>query len=245
LSNAVKFTESGGVTLTVSRAGEDVRFSVQDTGPGIPLDQQEYIFEPFRQADESTTRRHGGTGLGLSISRELAQLMGGRIWVESAPGAGSTFYCELPLPLADSRAGAPSLAPAATVIPQLNLRVLVAEDNPVNARVTTRMLERLGCTVQLAENGMRALELIDTLPVDVVLMDIQMPELDGLDATRVIRRREREQNAARHPIIALTANAMAGDAQKCLEAGMDGYLAKPITIEALEREIRRCLRSDG
>jgi CheY-like chemotaxis protein len=247
LSNAVKFTESGTVTLEVTRAGDHLRFSVDDTGPGIPLDQQAYIFEAFRQADESTTRRHGGTGLGLSISRELAQLMGGRVWVESRPGEGSTFYCELPLPVAEavSHASAPTPAPGPTAVTALNLRVLVAEDNPVNARVTTRMLEKLGCTVQLAENGVRALELIEAHRVDVVLMDVQMPDLDGLDATRTIRRRETEQNVARHPIIALTANAMAGDAERCLEAGMDGYLAKPITLELLERELRRCLRIDG
>jgi PAS domain S-box-containing protein len=243
LSNAVKFTDSGSVTLDVERAGERVRFSVRDTGMGIPRDQQELIFEPFRQVDQSTTRRHGGTGLGLSICRELARLMNGRVWVESTPGEGSTFSFELPLPVADpARATPAAVAPAHAPTPSLlDLRVLVAEDNAVNARVARRILDKLGCIVQLAENGVRALELIEREPFDVVLMDVQMPELDGLEATRVIRQREREQKSARRPIIALTANAMTGDAQKCLEAGMDGYLAKPINMEMLEREIRRCL----
>jgi CheY-like chemotaxis protein len=242
LSNAVKFTESGAVTLDVSRAGDRVRFAIHDTGPGIPQDQQELIFEPFRQGDESTTRRHGGTGLGLSICRELARLMNGSVWVESKSRRGSTFYFELPLPVADAAhtAGATVTPPHAPPLSLLNLRVLIAEDNPVNARVAMRMLEKLGCIVQVAENGVRALELIEREPFDVVLMDVQMPERDGLESTRMIRQRERDQNTARHPIIALTANAMAGDAQKCLEAGMDGYLAKPIVQEALDREIRRC-----
>jgi PAS domain S-box-containing protein len=266
LSNAVKFTQSGFVALDVSRSDDRVRFSVSDTGVGIPLDQHECIFEPFRQADGSASRRYGGTGLGLSISRELARLMDGDVWLRSAPGEGSTFAFELALPIAPlatavqnasmetsetARAAAehrPSFD-AMSVVPlyqpealePLNVRVLVAEDNPVNALVVTRMLQRLGCQVQIAENGAHVLELLDAHSFDVILMDVQMPDLDGLEATQRIRAREDAHTSKRCPIIAVTANAMVGDREKCLEAGMDGYLAKPITIENLEREIRRCI----
>ncbi|MGE3274993.1 MAG: PAS domain-containing protein [Vicinamibacterales bacterium] len=249
LSNAVKFTEHGHVALTITpgETSPSVRFSVADTGPGIPDAQQQHIFEAFRQADGSTTRRYGGTGLGLSISRELAQLMGGRLWLESRPGAGSTFHCELPLAqAADDAATAAALArleagPASS--DALGLHVLLAEDNPINARVASRMLQRLGCTVDTADTGSRVLAALDHGTFDLVLMDVQMPDMDGLEITRLVRAREMAAASARLPIIALTANAMKGDEDRCYAVGMDGYLSKPIAMGALAREMQRVIAS--
>jgi CheY-like chemotaxis protein len=241
ISNAVKFTDRGSVRVLVVREGDAVRFSVRDTGPGIEAAMHSAIFEPFRQVDDSATRRHGGTGLGLSISRELAAMMGGRLWVESTPAHGSTFHCVLPLPKAEAPRRASDIASAADALPALNLRVLLAEDNVINARVATLMLRKLHCPVTVAESGARVLELLNTDPAafDVVLMDVQMPDVDGLQATRSIREIERSTRRAALPIIALTANAMKGDEDRCREAGMNGYLAKPVSLERLEREIRR------
>jgi PAS domain S-box-containing protein len=240
LSNAVKFTERGRVELIVAREDDGFRFSVRDTGPGIERALHEVIFEPFRQGDESATRRHGGTGLGLSISRELAAMMGGRVWVESTPGRGSTFHCLLPLSAATPPRQAASSDVSATSTP-LNLRVLLVEDNPVNAKVASLMLRKLHCEVTPIDSGIKAVHAIeeDAGNFDLVLMDVQMPDLDGLAVTRAVREIERHRTRPAIPIIALTANAMKGDEDRCLEAGMNGYLAKPVTLERLEREIRR------
>jgi PAS domain S-box-containing protein len=241
ISNALKFTERGSIRVIVVREGEATRFSVRDTGPGIAPEMQDLIFEPFRQADDSATRRYGGTGLGLSISRELATTMGGRLWVDSSPRAGSTFHCVLPLPVAQAPAPDGQPASADVTSQPLKLRVLLAEDNPVNARVATLMLRKLECTVTVAETGARVMQMVDASAddFDVVLMDVQMPDVDGLEATRAIRELESQRGRTPIPIIALTANAMKGDADRCLEAGMNGYLAKPVTLERLEREMRR------
>ncbi|HUE88201.1 MAG TPA: ATP-binding protein [Vicinamibacterales bacterium] len=238
VSNALKFTEQGSVRVRVEREGASIRFSVRDTGLGIPEDLQESIFEPFRQADDSSTRRFGGTGLGLSISRELATMMGGLLWAESTAGQGSTFHCVLPLPAAvapDRREREDG------TLDPLGRRVLLVEDNPVNARVATLMLRKLECTVTVAASGAMALELLQTSrgEFDLVLMDVQMPDVDGLEATRTIRAYESARGLPTMPIIALTANAMKGDAERCLEAGMNGYLAKPVTLERLVGELRR------
>jgi PAS domain S-box-containing protein len=241
VGNAVKFTETGAVAVIVAAEGESIRFSVRDTGPGIPAAHHDLIFEPFRQGDDSMTRRYGGTGLGLSISRELVTMMDGQLWVESELGEGSTFSCVLPLPAAaaepettESSLDGEALAPV-----DFGLHVLVAEDNPINARVATAMLRKLGCRVTLAETGRRVLELIGRAPVDLILMDVQMPDLNGMDAALAVRVREQEHGLPRLPIVALTANAMKGDEERCMEAGMDGYLVKPVTLDALEREIRK------
>jgi CheY-like chemotaxis protein len=238
VSNALKFADRGSVAVGVDRAGADIRFAVSDTGPGIDEGLQEQIFEPFRQGDDSATRRFGGTGLGLSISRELATMMGGRLWVESVAGDGSTFYCVLPLPAADA-IGRPSPSPALPATPRR--RILLVEDNPVNARVATLMLRQLECPVTVAASGALALELLEDSrdDFDLVLMDVQMPDVDGVEATRTIRAREAHRRLPPMPIIALTANAMKGDAERCLEAGMNGYLAKPVTLERLAGELRR------
>jgi CheY-like chemotaxis protein len=247
ISNAIKFTERGSVRVVVAREGDTFRFSVRDTGPGIDPTLHEPIFEPFRQADDSATRRHGGTGLGLSISRELATMMGGRLWVESAPGHGSAFHCVLPLVPAAPPQHAATVTTASDGAGPLRLRVLLAEDNPVNARVASLMLRKLQCDVVVAESGKRAVELMEQRAddFDVVLMDVQMPDVDGLEATRAVRYMEQRLQRSGVPIIALTANAMKGDEDRCLEAGMNGYLAKPVTLERLEREIRRVTAASG
>jgi hypothetical protein len=211
---------------------------VSDSGPGIDEHLREQIFEPCRQGDDSATRRFGGTGLGLSISRELTHMMGGRLWLESAVGRGSTFYCVLPLPDAVATGVA---SPAAVSPATPRRRILLVEDNPVNARVATLMLRQLECPVTVATSGALALELLDHSreDFDLVLMDVQMPDVDGLEATRTIRAREAERGLQAMPIIALTANAMKGDAERCFAAGMNGYLSKPVTLERLAGELRR------
>jgi PAS domain S-box-containing protein len=238
VSNALKFTDRGSVRVQVDRADGDVRFAVTDSGPGIDEHLREQIFEPFRQGDDSATRRFGGTGLGLSISRELTHMMGGRLWLESAVGRGSTFYCVLPLPDAVATGVA---SPAAVSPATPRRRILLVEDNPVNARVATLMLRQLECPVTVATSGALALELLDHSreDFDLVLMDVQMPDVDGLEATRTIRAREAERGLQAMPIIALTANAMKGDAERCFAAGMNGYLSKPVTLERLAGELRR------
>ena len=235
LSNAVKFTDQGRIELRVdSRPTEpdqlQLDFVVTDTGIGICLENQGVIFEPFRQADSSTTRPYGGTGLGLTISARLAALMGGTIGVESTPGRGSSFRFTMPCQLAPQD-GAPARrraisAPATE--PARSLRILLAEDNPVNQKLAQRLLEKRGHSVSVAGDGRQALEAaMQDGPFDLILMDVQMPTMDGLQATRAIRQLESpERNSV--PIVALTAFGMKSDRERCLAAGMDGYLSKPI-----------------
>ena len=239
LGNAVKFTASGKVHLD-ARPGTGaqegmLRIDVIDSGVGLSASAQSRIFEAFTQADASTTRKFGGTGLGLTISRQLVGLMGGTISIESEVGRGSTFSLAIPM-----RAAAPpkSLPPVIVVAPHRRLRVLLAEDNQVNQMVAIRLIERLGHQVEVANNGRAALDALKSEKFDVVLMDVQMPELDGFDATRAIRELERA-SGGRIPIVALTAHAMRGDEARCTEAGMDGFLTKPIKPEALSRELAR------
>jgi len=244
VSNAIKFTDCGGVDVEVeleSAADEEavLRVAVRDTGIGIPPEKIKAIFEPFTQADGSTTRRFGGTGLGLTISSRLAELMGGRIWVESEVGKGSTFFVTLRFAAAPAEAAEPSPAPACDsprAAPRL--RILVAEDNPINQQVAARILELDGHQVILAGDGRQALELAAAEPFDLILMDVQMPVMSGLEAARLIRERERA-TGAHIPIIALTASAMKGDRERCLEAGMDDYLSKPLRPSALREMIAR------
>jgi PAS domain S-box-containing protein len=235
LSNAVKFTERGSVTLSVSaceRSQDNVtlRFTVADTGIGIPAEVQGAIFEPFTQADSSTTRRYGGTGLGLAICRGLIASMNGQLEIQSAPGRGSTFQFAITFPISIGQA-----VSARTIhdrIPQASrrLRVLLAEDNPVNQMVAKRLLERMGHHVDVAGNGKQAVAAVRDTEYDVVLMDCQMPEMDGYTAAGTIRGMSK---GCTLPIFAMTAHAMAEDRQRCLDAGMDDYLSKPISTERL------------
>jgi signal transduction histidine kinase/FixJ family two-component response regulator len=234
IGNAIKFTERGHVLVhveAVERAvGSSVlHFLVNDTGPGIPEDQHGSIFEAFRQGDGSTTRRFGGTGLGLTISATLVQLMGGRIWLESQPGDGSTFHFTAALGVAIAPEVRDAPLPAAGIAgpPPRVLKVLLAEDNVVNQRVAVGLLARRGHAVTVVENGREACAATARETFDVVLMDVQMPEMGGLEAAALIR--ERERGTGQHVrIIAMTAHAMTGDRERCQRAGMDGYLAKPI-----------------
>ena len=245
VGNAVKFTPQGEVSLTGQLVAEreqevDVCLTVRDTGIGIPAERQAAIFESFTQADGSTTRRFGGTGLGLTISRQLVEAMGGRIDLLSEPGKGSVFRVELTLP---KQIGVPRAAlspppgrPAASV--PIGLRVLVVEDNMVNQKVARRLLERQGCRTDAVANGLEAVETLARLSYDLVFMDVQMPEMDGYEATAEIRRREAAVGG-HIPIIAMTAHAMQGDRERCLAAGMDDYIPKPIEAEALTAALAR------
>ena len=250
LSNAVKFTEAGEIALRLAIQARDEQgvafaLSVSDSGIGIPPSAQKGIFEHFRQADGSTTRKYGGTGLGLAICRHLVEMMGGRIAVSSASARGSCFTVELRLPPGRLPAARPSArspeAPARTAEPtRLRGRALVAEDNESNLLVVRAQLEKIGLEVVTVENGQEALDRMAGEAFDVVLMDCQMPVLDGFAATAAWR--QREAGTDRHlPIVALTANAMKGDRERCLAAGMDAYLAKPYSGEDLLRTLAEWL----
>jgi len=245
LGNAVKFTDRGGVTLDVSAVPRDdrvtLRFDVTDTGIGIPDEKQRAIFEPFRQVDGSMTRRFGGTGLGLAIASMLAHLMDGDVTVDSVPGAGSTFHFTVVVRAAGADAAAGSGRPALPTSPApgaRGARILVAEDNPVNQRVAAGLLAKRGHAVTVVSNGREALEALQRGSYDLVLMDVQMPDMDGFEATAAIRQWERD-TGSRVRIVAMTAHAMSGDRERCLAAGMDGYLAKPIDQRALYAAIEQ------
>lgn len=237
VGNAVKFTERGWIALRVvhpvSAPDSAVHIRVQDTGPGIPPGMLKEIFELFVQVDGTNRRRKGGTGLGLAIARGLVERMGGRLWAESKLGEGSVFHVYLRLEPA-SRERLPE-APCPVILNQLSpLRALVTEDNPVNQRLLQRLLQKDGHAVTLAENGRAAVEAVDHDSFDVILMDVQMPEMDGLEASRRIREIE-TGGRRRTPIIALTAGAMESDREDCLAAGMDAYLTKPVSPDELRR----------
>ena len=248
IGNAVKFTERGSIQVSAALveardAGWLIEVAVADTGIGIEAHKLESIFDAFTQADGSITRRYGGSGLGLSICARLVALMGGRISVESTPHAGSIFRFTAQFGRSEE-ATATEPHPPATVSAarqtSCRLRVLLAEDNPVNQKVESKALSYLGHRVTLVANGLEALDALNRTRFDVVLMDVQMPEMDGLEATRVLRQREAERRLDPVPVIALTANALAGDRERCMKAGMNGYLPKPFDLVALSEALARC-----
>jgi CheY-like chemotaxis protein len=239
-SNAIKFTASGSVNLSVSldSAGESIRFSVKDSGIGIPADKVGSLFSPFTQAESSTTRRFGGTGLGLSICRELAHLMGGEVEVESQIGKGSEFTLRVPLVVADQEVksrGPEEVAAAVVSVGIEPISVLLVEDNLVNRTLMTKLLAKYGHTVDVAVNGLEAVEMVGSTNYDLIFMDCQMPVMDGFEATRKIRE---NPGTTRPHIVALTANAFKEDQDKCYEAGMDDFVTKPVSRESLEKIMR-------
>ena len=237
VSNAVKFTESGEVGVTAQPSGDVIRITVSDTGPGMDEGVLGRLFEKFVQADSSTTRRFGGTGLGLAICRELAELMGGSITAASSPGEGSTFTVSLALRRADDAAAGPpgraAEAQIAATPAASGLRVLAAEDNEVNQLVLRALLQQIGIEPLIVDNGLDAVAAWAAQDWDLILMDVQMPRMDGPTATQVIREREGLDGRARTPILALTANAMSHQTQDYAAAGMDGFVAKPIEVRSL------------
>lgn len=244
--NAIKFTGKGfveaGARASVSGGEANLEFWVRDTGVGIPVEAQAYIFEKFSQADTSTTRRFGGTGLGLAISRELAQLMSGDLSLESAPGKGSCFRLKLRLPLAESPEVEPQPVTPVTGVarrPPGRIRILVVEDNAINRRVAGEMISRLGYQVEYALNGLEAVRMFEHQEFDLILMDCHMPEMDGYEATRRIRSVHSIRRYV--PIVAVTAGATATDRQRALTSGMDDYLAKPFRREELAALLQRWL----
>jgi len=260
VGNAIKFTPKGEVAVEVALAADELshdgsreavmegtvllHVAVRDTGIGIPTAKQQRIFEAFAQADSSTTHEYGGTGLGLAICTQLVQLMGGQMWVESEVGRGSTFHCTV-------RFGVQRLAsperPLVTHPTGREVRrplcILIAEDNVVNQRLVARLLEKRGHRVAVVDNGLAALAVLAQQSFDLVLMDVQMPEMDGLETTAEIR--AQEQRSGRHlPIIALTSHAMQGDQERCFAAGVDAYISKPMEVDELYAAIDRlCSRA--
>ena len=244
LGNAIKFTESGEVALRVTPDADSsvpgaLRFTISDTGIGIPSEKLGAVFERFTQADSSTTRRYGGSGLGLTISKRLVELMGGRIWVESGVGKGSVFSFAVPLDIwagARRRAAVPVGTGPEPPLPALH--ILLVEDSPDNRTITMAYLRDTPYQVEVAENGAIACEKFTAGHYDLVLMDRQMPVMDGLAATRAIREWEQSNHRPSTPIIALTAAALKGDQEKCIAAGCTAYLTKPIKQEVLLQAIK-------
>ncbi|PAU95562.1 hybrid sensor histidine kinase/response regulator [Aliifodinibius salipaludis] len=250
-SNAVKFTEEGYVSFEVDLLESDgdkqlIKFTVSDTGIGIPEEKQSQIFSSFSQGDSSTTRKFGGTGLGLAICRQLADLMDAEVGLESEEGKGSSFYFTVPLEkvAADKRTDSDSQSEENQVESiGKSLRILVAEDNKVNQMVTTKMLEKEGFVIDIVETGTEAIEYLEQNEYDLILMDVQMPEMDGYEATKKIRTMEKRTN--KHiPVIALTASAMEKDRELCLQAGMDDYIAKPVDKQDLIKTIKKVIEMD-
>lgn len=249
LSNAVKFTDAGEILVSVTGHPRldgkfELHFAVQDTGIGIPQDRINNLFQSFSQVDMSATRKYGGTGLGLAISKRLVELMGGNIWVESEPGTGSIFHfnilVDVPLNGYHLPAREPSHHSYVRTDQLSSLRLLLAEDNLINQNVALRMLKKLGINADVAVNGLEVLEALERQNYDIVLMDVQMPVMDGFEASRAIRERWGEKAPC---IIAVTAHALEDDREKCIEAGMDDYISKPVKIKDLAEMLYKYILS--
>jgi len=248
LGNAVKFTEKGEVSVSLSSlmlegSSYDIHFAIRDTGIGIPQNKADRLFQPFSQVDASMARKYGGTGLGLAISKRLVEMMNGRIWAESEAGKGSTFHFTIQVESTSEEYIDPGNAGKSSDLPKIgldndfspDLSILLAEDNTVNQKVTQKMLKKLGFRADVAANGVEVLQALERQAYDIVLMDVQMPEMDGLEATKAIR-----QKCSDGPkIIAMTASALKGDREMCLDAGMDDYICKPVRIQDLARVLKR------
>jgi CheY-like chemotaxis protein/anti-sigma regulatory factor (Ser/Thr protein kinase) len=250
VDNAVKFTHNGEIGISASLVSDldgfaVIRFEIRDTGIGIPQSRLAVIFDPFTQADGSTTRQYGGTGLGLAICRQLAELMGGEIGVESKEGKGSTFWFTARFEKQTMQISAFQPSEVLTLlmanaIPQ-DARILLAEDNVINQKVAQSILSKLNCKSDIVANGLEAVRALELINYDLVLMDCQMPEMDGFEATAVIRDPKSKVLNHKVPVIAMTANAMKGDHEACLEAGMDDYLSKPVRKEELAETLEKWL----
>jgi CheY-like chemotaxis protein len=251
IGNAEKFTSQGGIEIRIEPVADatQIQFSVQDSGIGMDAETLTRLFQPFAQADESTTRKFGGTGLGLKISQDLVHAMGGEIQVESEPGKGSRFWFNLPVKAVPES----EICPVIETIPlpelvsnavennaeaPLHGHLLLVEDNRINQVVASRMLDKLGLTHDIANHGGEALEKLASKAYDLILMDMEMPGMDGPEATMRIRAREAETGEKRIPIIAMTANAMHEDRQRCLASGMDDHLPKPVEMTKLGELLR-------
>ena len=262
--NAIKFTSQGEVVIRVrlvseSAGGIRLRFAVRDTGIGIPADKVGGLFTMFTQADPSITRTYGGTGLGLAISKQLAEMMGGEIGVQSEEGKGSEFWFTVRLaqsqpdktlrPAGNSKKKPPGAAvanpPPDFALQQGHARILVAEDNVINQQVSVGILKKLGLRADVAANGLEAVKALESIPYDLVLMDVQMPGMDGFQATRKIR--DPQSDVLNHQviIIAMTAHALQGDREKCLAAGMNDYVTKPVEVSALGVALQKWLQIKG
>lgn len=244
LGNALKFTEEGAIHLSLEWQALDhdvlwLTCAVHDSGIGISPERLEHMFDAFQQADSSISRRYGGTGLGLAIARTLAERMGGTLQAESKEGSGSTFTLEIPLPFQQSPAHRQQAAGDAAPV-AAGQEILLVEDNPVNQTVIEAMLRSLGYRVTLVADGIQAVRSAERQRYDAILMDCRLPVLDGYSATREIRAQE---NYRQVPIIALTANALQGDRENCLQAGMNDYLAKPFKRAELQRILQRWIGS--
>ena len=246
ISNAIKFTSEGGVVVRLKLKLKDekevlIRIEVEDTGVGIPTNKHQKLFMAFEQADGSTTRKHGGSGLGLAIVRQLVEMMHGNLGIDSEVGAGSKFWFVIPLGIArDDAVVAQVVDDERPVV--LEGRVLLVEDNPINQMVAKKMLEKIGLQSVLAENGKLALDILKQERFDAVLMDCQMPEMDGFEATRLWREQETLTHSGYLPIIAMTANVMEGDRERCLASGMDDYLGKPVRKAELSSILQRWIK---
>lgn len=247
VSNALKFTKQGEVKISIEVVAKDadsveLKITVSDTGIGIPEGAQETLFNAFTQADGSTTRKYGGTGLGLAIVSQLVEMMGGSLGMDSVEGEGSSFWFTVNLKNTEVIPAAVAIAVNSNENLQLNAKILLVEDNPINQMVAQKMLEKIGARAVVANNGIEALKWLDQQVFDLVLMDCQMPEMDGFDATREIRRLEiKALEKKRLPVIAMTANVMSGDRERCLEVGMDDYIGKPVQQDQLGTVLRKWL----